>query len=122
MCSSDLNAVRRQRLIDRLREAGDVGVQLDDTTLHVRGGVLVGTAQPGQMELDLPLPAPEVPPFGMMPRHAVDEALCLARTFDRTAHRLSVLWCSGRWQWPIDEVPEIVGLTARPQHPTDLAA
>jgi DNA polymerase-3 subunit epsilon len=117
------NAMRRQRLIDRLREAGDVGVQLDDTTLHVRGGVLVGTSQPGQMELDLPLPAPEVPPFGLMPRHAIDEALCLARTFDRTAHRLSVLWCSGRWQWPIDEVPEIVGLTAPTTHNrADLAA
>jgi len=115
------NAMRRQRLLDRLREAGDVGVQLDDTTIHVRDGVLVGTAQPGQIELDLPLPAPEVPTFGMMPRHAVDEALCLARTFDRTAHRLEVLWCSGRWQWPIEEVPEIVGLTA-PQRQMDEAA
>src|SRR5262249_14206952 len=111
----------RQRLIDRLREAGDVGVQLDDTTLHIRDGVLVGTAQPGQIELDLPLPAPEVPQFGMMPRHAVDEALCLARTFDRTASRLTVLWWRGRCHWPMDEGPETGGLAPR-RRIADLAA
>jgi DNA polymerase III subunit epsilon len=109
------NAVRRQRLTDRLREAGDVGLRIDDTTLHVRGGVLVGTAADGQMEIGLPIPAPEVPSFAaLLPRDVVDEVLCLARAFDRLAHRVTVMWCDGRWQWPIDEVPEVVGRT--PHH------
>jgi DNA polymerase-3 subunit epsilon len=116
------NAMRRQRLINRLREAGDVGVQIDGTTLHVRDGVLVGTAQAGQIELGLELPAPDVQPFGMMPRHAVDETLCLARTFDRLAPRLTIVWCDGLWKWPIDEVPEIAGLTMQPAPITDRAA
>jgi len=116
------NAVRRQRLIDRLRDAGDVGVQIDDTTLHIRHGVLVGTSQPGQIELDLPLPAPEIQPFGLAPRHAVDEMLCLARTFDRIAHRLTMLWCDGEWKWPIDAVPEIVGLAVQPEAIAERAA
>ncbi|MGZ4760904.1 MAG: hypothetical protein ACXV7I_00615, partial [Ilumatobacteraceae bacterium] len=104
------NAVRRQRLTDRLREAGDVGLQLGDTVLHVQHGVLVGTAEPGQIEIGLPVPAPEVPLApGMLPRHVVDEVLCLARAVERLAQRLTVLWCDGRWQWPIDDVPEVVG-------------
>ena len=48
------NAIRRQRLTDRLREAGDVGLRIGDTTMHVRDGVLVGTALDGQMEIGLP--------------------------------------------------------------------
>jgi hypothetical protein len=117
------NAVRRQRLTDRLRAAGDVGLRIDDTTMHVRGGVLVGTAAEGQMEIGLPIPAPEVPPFAaLLPRHVVDEVLCLARAFDRLGQRVTVLWCDGRWQWPIDEVPEVVGRTPRQHGPEDVAA
>jgi DNA polymerase III subunit epsilon len=111
------NAMRRQRLTDRLREAGDVGLQIGDTTLHVRGGVLVGTTQEGQMEIGLPIPPPEVPAFAaLLPRNVVDEVLCLARAFERMAHRVTVLWCDGRWQWPIDEVPEIAGRTPLQSH------
>ena len=87
------NAVRRQRLTDRLREAGDVGLQLGDTTLHLQHGVLVGTAQEGQIEIGLPLPAPDVPPAPqMLPRHVVDEVLCLARcrTTRSSPHRCVV--------------------------------
>jgi DNA polymerase III subunit epsilon len=116
------NAIRRQRLTDRLREAGDVGVQIDETTLHIRGGVLVGTAQDGQIEIGLPLAAPDVPTFAaLLPRNVVDEVLCLARAFERLAHRVTVLWCDGRWQWPIDAVPEVVGRTPH-QPDADLAA
>jgi DNA polymerase III subunit epsilon len=115
------NAIRRQRLTDRLREAGDVGVQIDGTTLHVRGGVLVGTVQEGQIEIGLPLAGPDMPAFAaLLPRAVVDEVLCLARAFDRMAHRVTVVWCDGRWQWPIDAVPEIVGRTPRQQ--SELAA
>jgi DNA polymerase-3 subunit epsilon len=107
------NAMRRQRLTERLRLAGDVGLQLGDTVLHLRGGVLVGTAQDGQIEMGLPLSPPAVPPGPqMLPRQAVDEVLCLARAFERMAHRVTVLWCDGEWRWPIDDVPEVVGRSA----------
>ena len=104
------NAVRRQRLTDRLREAGDVGLQLGDTTLHLQHGVLVGTSQEGQIEIGLPLPAPDVPAAPqVLPRHVVDEVLCLARAVERLAPRLAVVWCDGRWRWPVGDVPEVVG-------------
>lgn len=107
------NAVRRQRLTDRLREAGDVGLQLGDTTLHVRHGVLLGTVQYGQIEIGLQISAPEVPPPPLpLPRRVVDEVLCLARAVERLGQGLTVAWCNGRWEWPVDEVPEVVG---RPQ-------
>jgi DNA polymerase-3 subunit epsilon len=116
------NAMRRQRLTDRLREAGDVGVQVGDTTMHVRGGVLVGTAQEGQIEIGLPIPPPDVPAFAaLLPRTVVDEVLCLARAFERLADRVTVLWCEGRWQWPIEAVPEVVGRTPQ-EVPVHIAA
>ena len=112
------NAMRRQRLTDRLREAGDVGLQVGDTMLHVRNGVLVGTAHDGQIEIGLPIPPPDIPTFSpLLPREVVDEVLCLARAFERISHRVTVLWCDGRWQWPIDAVPEVVGRT--PPAPLD---
>ena len=114
-------AMRRKRLTDRLREAGDVGVQVDDTVLHVRNGVLVGTAQDGQMEIGLALPATEVPVFAaLLPRTVVDEVLCLARAFDRLANTVTVLWCDGQWEWPIGEVPEVIGRTSQLQSTGDL--
>ncbi len=116
------NAMRRQRLTDRLRQAGDVGLQIGDTTLHIRGGLLIGTAVVGQLEIDLPLPPPDVSSFtALLPRHVVDEVLCLARAFDRLADRVTVSWCEGRWEWPIEQVPEIAG-RATHQASTDLAA
>jgi hypothetical protein len=107
------SAMRRQRLTSRLREAGDAGLQLGDTVLHLHDGVLVGTSQDGQIEIGLPLPPPEVPSSPLaLPRHVVDEVLCLARAVDRLAQRVTVLWCDGRWEWPIDDVPQVVGRTA----------
>jgi hypothetical protein len=117
------NAMRRQRLTDRLREAGDVGLQIGDTTLHVRYGVLVGTAHLGQLEIGLPVPPPDMPTFSpLLPRQVVDEVLCLARAFERISHRVTVLWCDGRWKWPIDAVPEVVGRTPHPRLDDELAA
>jgi hypothetical protein len=52
----------------------------------------------------------------------VDEVLCLARAFERMADRVTVLWCDGRWQWPIEAVPEVVGRTPHEQNPAHIAA
>ena len=107
-------AMRRQRLTEQLRRVGDAGLQIGDTVVHLRDGVLLGTAGDGQIEIALPLPPPDVPALPqLLPRHAVDEVLCLARAFERLAHRVTVLWCDGPWRWPIDEVPEVVGRACR---------
>ena len=111
------NAMRRHRLASSLREAGDVGLQLGDITLHVRDGALIGTALEGQIELGLDLPPPEVPALpAPLPRQAVDEVLCLARTVERHLQRLTVAWCTGRWRWPPEPVPEVVGLSSSEDH------
>lgn len=113
------NAIRRQRLTDGVRAAGDLVLQLGDTTIHVRDGVLLGTTEAGQMEIGLPLPAPDVAPLPQpLPRHIVDEVLCLARAVERFAHRLEVVSCDGTWRWPLDAVPEVVGRS----QPADSAA
>jgi DNA polymerase-3 subunit epsilon len=110
------SAIRRQRLTDRLRHAGDVGLRLDDVIIHVRHGVLVGTASDGQIEIGLPLAAPEAPMLPeVLPRQTVDEVLCLARAFEKLAHRVTVEWCDGQWRWPIDAVPEVLGRSAAQQ-------
>ncbi len=109
------NAVRRQRLTDQLRQAGDVGLRVGDVTIHVRNGVLVGTAADGQIEIGLPLPPPDAAPLpALLPRTTVDEVLCLARAFQKMAHRVTVLWCEGQWRWPIEEVPEVLARSASP--------
>ena len=106
------NALRRQRMTEWLRTVGDVGLQVGDTVVHLHNGVLVGTAHDGQIEISLPLPPPDVPPLPeLLPRHSVDEVLCLARALTRLAHRVTVVWCDGQWRPPVDEVPEVIGLT-----------
>ncbi len=104
-------AVGRQRLIDQLRAAGDVGVRLHDTTYHLRDGVLLDAALDGQLSTGLELPPPETPPApAPLPRHAADEVLCLARAIERASFHARLLWCSGEWAWPATQVPEITRL------------
>ena len=85
--------------------------------LHVRHGVLVGTALDGQMEIGLPLPPPDVPTFAAAapPPCRRRGAVPGPRVRTNRPHRVTVLWCDGRWQWPIDAVPEVVGRTPQPQ-------
>lgn len=102
------NAVQRQRLIEQLRAAGDLGVQIHGVTLHIRDGVLRTSHGDGQLPLELELPAPSIPEFPLpIPRDAVDEVLCLARVIERSSAHTRLLWCSGEWTWPSAPVRQV---------------
>ena len=104
-------AITRQRLFDQLRSAGDVGVQLHDTVLHIRDGVLQSAQPAGQFATGLELAAPEAPAYpAPLPRHAADEVLCLARAIERASFHARLLWCSGEWTWPTTPVREVTRL------------
>ena len=104
-------AITRQRLADQLRGAGDVGVQLHDTVLHIRGGVLHSAQVDGQLATGLELAPPEVPDFPLpLPRDAADEVLCLARAIERASFHARLLWCSGEWAWPATPLREVTRL------------
>lgn len=107
------NAINRQRLIDQLRSAGDVGVQLHDTVLHIRDGVLQSAQPADQLATGLELAPPETAVYPLpLPRHAADEVLCLARAIERASFHARLLWCSGEWAWPSIPVREVTRLGA----------
>ncbi|HNJ98520.1 MAG TPA: GIY-YIG nuclease family protein, partial [Ilumatobacteraceae bacterium] len=104
-------AITRQRLFDQLRAAGDMGVQIGDTVLHIRDGALQSAHAVDQLATGLELPPPEVPPYPQpLPRSAADEVLCLARALERASHRATLLWCSGEWVVPAAPVREVTRL------------
>ena len=106
-------AITRQRLFDQLRAAGDVGVQLHDTVLHIRDGVLHSAQPADQLATGLELAPPATAAFPLpLPRHAADEVLCLARAIERASFHARLLWCSGEWAWPATRVREVTRLGA----------
>ncbi len=103
-----LVAVRRQQLVDTLRAAGDVTVRHRDRTWVVSGARLVDTAIVGSAGGALPVDAPDAPDPGRpLTRRHVDEALVLAKHFDKHAGRVEVVACSGEWRFPIDASDEL---------------
>lgn len=101
-------AVQRQRLVDQLRAAGDVGIQLHDVTLHLRHGVLHTSHATGQLPQQLELDAPDIVPYPLaIPREAVDEVLCIARALERASAHARILWCEGDWSWPLTPVRHV---------------
>ena len=104
-------AIERQRLVDQLRAAGDVGVRLHDTEYHLRDGVLLEVTLPGQLPTGLELPPPETEAFPLpLPRHAADEVLCLARAIERASHHARLLWSTGEWCRLTSPVPRLTRL------------
>ncbi|MFM7253609.1 MAG: DEDD exonuclease domain-containing protein [Ilumatobacteraceae bacterium] len=98
-------ALSRQQQADRLRAAGDLGVRLGDTVLHVRDGVLVSAQPDGQLDTGLDLPPPLVDPYpAPLPAAAADETWCLSRALERAGDRLRLLWCSGGYSLPSTRV------------------
>jgi DNA polymerase-3 subunit epsilon len=106
-------ALSRHQQSDRLRAAGDLGVRIGDTVLHVRDGVLVAAHPDGQLDTGLDLPPPLVDPYpAALPAAAADETWCLGRAFERAGDRLRLLWCSGGYSLPSAQVRLVTSLAA----------
>ena len=104
-------AITRQRLFDQLRSAGDVEMQIHDTVLHIRDGVLLSAGQQGQLATGLELSPPPAPAFpATLPRQAADEVLCLARAIERASFHARLQHCTGEWTWPTTPLRHVVRL------------
>ena len=114
--SALLGAIRRDQLVQALRGAGHATVRRGETTWTVDNGRLIDTTVSGEVGRALPVdpPAP-AEPGRPVDRRQIDEALCLARYFDKHAGSLEVRECSGQWLFPVgasDDMPRL----DRPAH------
>lgn len=104
-------AITRQRLCDQLRAAGELEIEVRDTMLHIRDGVLISAHQQGQLATGLELPPPQAPTYpSTLPRDCADEVLCLARAIERATFHANLHRCTGEWVWPTTRVPEVTRL------------
>ena len=109
-----LSAIQRDRLTESLRLAGRVTIRRRGTTWVIDAARLVDVAITGEVGRALPIDAPEAPAHGRpLRRFQVDEALCLAKYFDKHSHELEIVSCDGTWQFPIepnDTMPRLQGV------------
>ena len=99
--SALLGAVRRTSLLRALGELGSAEITLDTTTWLIADGHLVDVRTDSTLTAALPVQSlGTVEPGTPVAREHVDEALCLAKYFDRHAARLSVS-TTGTWSFPI---------------------
>lgn len=111
--SALLGAVRRQHLSDALRTAGRCVIRQGDRTWVIDGARLIDASIRGEAGRALPVDPPDLPePDRPLTRHHIDEALVLAKHFDKHAAALIVLECSGEWRFPIDVSDRLPRLAA----------
>jgi DNA polymerase III subunit epsilon len=94
-------ALKRQRLLDQVRQAGEVRFAVDDVELLLSDGLLMDAYAVGTLATGLPIG----PPCGAsvdtpLPREAADEALCIARFLEANSHRVRLLDCTGTLTQP----------------------
>ena len=95
-------AIRRQRMIDHLRGAQRLDLQIGEVVFEVDHGRLLDAHVQGTLTAALPLPPPALSPLGRpLPRDAVDETLCIARYIEANSHRITLLRCDGPYGQPI---------------------
>ena len=109
--SALLGAVRRQQLVSALRGAQRCVVRRGTTTWVIDHARLIDTTISGELARALPVDPPEAPSDDRpVDRRQIDEALCLAKYFDKHAGRLEIVSCSGDWRFPIavgDTMPRL---------------
>ena len=98
-------ALKRQRMLDQLRAAGELRLSVDNVTVLLSDGLLIDAHADGTLATGLPIG----PPLGAavdqpLPREAADEALCVARFLEANSHRMRLVDCSGTWMQPIVRV------------------
>jgi DNA polymerase-3 subunit epsilon len=98
-------ALKRQRLLDQVRAAGEVRLVVDDVTVLLSDGLLIDAHAEGVLPTGLPIGPPlGAAPDQPLPRDAADETLCIARFIDANSHRVRLIDCSGTWIQPITSV------------------
>jgi DNA polymerase-3 subunit epsilon len=99
-------AIKRQRMMDNLRQAGEFEIAIGDIAFHVDQGRLLDSRIEGTLSLGLALPPPPPsPPGSPLSRDASDETLCIARYLEANSQRVRLLRCSGEWSHPVAPVP-----------------
>ena len=99
-------AIRRQRMIDHLRGAQRIDLHIGEIRFEFDHGRLLNSGKDGTLALGLALaPADVVALHLPLPRHAVDEVLCIARYLDANSARISLLHCSGQWTELVNRLP-----------------
>ena len=107
-------ALRRQRMIEHLRHAAQVDLQIGTTVFELDHGRLIDARVDGTLSMGLALPAPEATPLDRpLPRRSVDETLCIARYLDANSHRVQILRCTGEWAQPAAPLPTFEPLRKR---------
>jgi len=105
--SALLGAVRRTQLVDALGRALHAEVVHGDITWILADGHLLDTRTSTTLTSALPIgPLGNIVVGRPVAREHVDEALCLAKFFDKHAERLTVT-CSGDWRFPIPSIEKI---------------
>ncbi len=101
--SAVLSAIRRRQLTGALLAAERCVVRRRGVSWVIDSGRLIDTTISGEVGRALPVDPPEAPCEGRpISRQHVDEALCLAKYFDKHAAQLEVVSCSGTWRFPLD--------------------
>ena len=115
-----VGALRRQRRIDGLRQAGRLVLELDDGAgAEFDGGRLLAAwgrdGHRGESALPFPgstaagsvppPPPPPVSPSAPAPRELVDELACVAGWLERYAGRIRVVHCDGGLASPLPQLP-----------------
>ncbi|MCU1392979.1 MAG: dnaQ [Ilumatobacteraceae bacterium] len=99
-------AIRRQRMIDHLRHAQQLELQIGDIRFEFDHGRLLHSGVDGTLSLGLDLPPPAIAPLhAPLTRHGVDETLCIARYLEANSQRVRLLRCSGEWTQPVHRLP-----------------
>lgn len=99
-------AIRRQRMIDDLRGAQRLDLQVGEVVFHVDHGRLLDAHIRGTLTAALPLPPPAAAPLDRpLPRQAADETLCIARFIEANSHRITLLHCDGPYSQPLAPLP-----------------
>ena len=112
--SALLAAVHRDRLLTALLAGERCTVRRGDVSWVIDRGRLVDVMIAGEVGRALPVDPPEPPAPGRpFRRQQVDEALCLAKYFDKYAPRLEVTDCTGTWQFPVASTTELPRLDAQ---------
>jgi DNA polymerase III subunit epsilon len=100
-----VTALDRQRRVDSLRRAGRVEISFGDVVACLDHGRLDDLRREGQLIGGLPEPPAELTPLDApVPRHCLDEMLCVARHLEAETRPFHVVSSENDWTWPVPSV------------------